>query len=96
MLQTKESNRYSLYGMTSVVVLFAYPIKSIDPIKTALFLILHMKAIMISLADQLSVHALLNLLFERFGDHAWTSILAQAFQVALSRCFQKLHVEKYK
>ena len=30
MLQTKESNGYSLYGMTSVVVLFAYPIKSIE------------------------------------------------------------------
>ena len=25
--QNKQSNRYSLYGMTSVVVLFAYPIK---------------------------------------------------------------------
>ena len=30
MLQDKQSNRYSLYGMTSVVVLFAYPIKSIE------------------------------------------------------------------
>ena len=28
MLQNKQSNRYSLYGMTSVVVLFAYTIKS--------------------------------------------------------------------
>ena len=28
MLQNKQSNTYSLYGMTSVVVLFAYPIKS--------------------------------------------------------------------
>ena len=27
MLQNKQSNRYSLYSMTSVVVLFAYPIK---------------------------------------------------------------------
>ena len=27
MLQNKQSNRYSLYCMTSVVVLFAYPIK---------------------------------------------------------------------
>ena len=27
MLQTKESNRYSLYSMTSVVVLFAYLVK---------------------------------------------------------------------
>ena len=27
-LQNKQSNRYSLYSMTSVVVLFAYPIKS--------------------------------------------------------------------
>ena len=27
MLQNKQSNRYSLYGMTSVVVLFAYPIR---------------------------------------------------------------------
>ena len=30
MLQDKQSNRYSLHGMTSVVVLFAYPIKSIE------------------------------------------------------------------
>ena len=28
MLQNKQSNRYSLYSMTSVVALFAYPIKS--------------------------------------------------------------------
>ena len=28
MLQNKQSNRYSLYSTTSVVVLFAYPIKS--------------------------------------------------------------------
>ena len=27
MLQNKESNSYSLYSMTSVVVLFAYPVK---------------------------------------------------------------------
>ena len=27
MLQNKQSNRYSLYSMTSVAVLFAYPIK---------------------------------------------------------------------
>ena len=27
MLQNKQSNRYSLYSITSVVVLFAYPIK---------------------------------------------------------------------
>ena len=27
-LQNKQSNRYSLYSMTSVIVLFAYPIKS--------------------------------------------------------------------
>ena len=27
MLQNKQSNRYSLYSMTSVVVLFAYPKK---------------------------------------------------------------------
>ena len=27
MLQNKQSNRYSLYSMTSVVELFAYPIK---------------------------------------------------------------------
>ena len=27
MRQNKQSNRYSLYNMTSVVVLFAYPIK---------------------------------------------------------------------
>ena len=27
-LQTKQSNSFSLYGMTSVVVLFPYPIKS--------------------------------------------------------------------
>ena len=27
MLQNKQSNRYSSYNMTSVVVLFAYPIK---------------------------------------------------------------------
>ena len=27
MLQNKQSNRCSLYSMTSVVVLFAYPIK---------------------------------------------------------------------
>ena len=27
MLQNTQSNRYSLYSMTSVVVLFAYPIK---------------------------------------------------------------------
>ena len=27
MLQNKQSNRYSLYSMKSVVVLFAYPIK---------------------------------------------------------------------
>ena len=27
MLQNKQSNRYSLYSMTSVVVLFAYPVK---------------------------------------------------------------------
>ena len=27
MLQNKQSNRYSLYSKTSVVVLFAYPIK---------------------------------------------------------------------
>ena len=27
MLQNKQSNRYSLYSMTSVVVLFSYPIK---------------------------------------------------------------------
>ena len=27
MLQNKQPNRYSLYSMTSVVVLFAYPIK---------------------------------------------------------------------
>ena len=27
MLQNKQSNGYSLYSMTSVVVLFAYPIK---------------------------------------------------------------------
>ena len=26
-LQNKQSNRHSLYSMTSVVVLFAYPIK---------------------------------------------------------------------
>ena len=28
MLQNKQSNRYSSYSMTSVVVLFTYPIKS--------------------------------------------------------------------
>ena len=28
MLQNKQSNRHSLYSITSVVVLFAYPIKS--------------------------------------------------------------------
>ena len=28
MLQNKQSNRYLFYSMTSVVVLFAYPIKS--------------------------------------------------------------------
>ena len=27
MLQNKQSDRHSLYGMTSVVVFFAYPIK---------------------------------------------------------------------
>ena len=27
MLQSKQSNRHSLYSMTSVVVFFAYPIK---------------------------------------------------------------------
>ena len=27
MLQYKQSNRYSLYGRMSVVVLFAYPVK---------------------------------------------------------------------
>ena len=27
MLQNKQSNRYSLYSMTSVAVLFVYPIK---------------------------------------------------------------------
>ena len=27
MLQNKQSNRHSLYGMTSLVVFFAYPIK---------------------------------------------------------------------
>ena len=27
MLQSKQSNRHSLYSMTSVVVLFPYPIK---------------------------------------------------------------------
>ena len=27
MLQNKQFNRYSLYSMTSVVVLFAYPVK---------------------------------------------------------------------
>ena len=27
MLQNKQSNRYSLYSMTSVVVLFEYPVK---------------------------------------------------------------------
>ena len=27
MLQNKQSNRYSLYSMTSVILLFAYPIK---------------------------------------------------------------------
>ena len=27
MLQNEQSNRYSLYSMTSVAVLFAYPIK---------------------------------------------------------------------
>ena len=29
-LQNKQSNRYSLYSMTSVVVLFAYPISRIS------------------------------------------------------------------
>ena len=29
MLQNKQSNRYSLYSITSVVVLFAYPIRII-------------------------------------------------------------------
>ena len=28
MLQNKQSNKYSLYSMTSMVVLFAYPIKN--------------------------------------------------------------------
>ena len=28
MLQNRQSNRHSLYSMTSVIVLFAYPIKS--------------------------------------------------------------------